>query len=92
MVEEIETRAVGRPYAGGETPKRNVRIGHAWDEAERLALELARLDGKVRQVRNRATGEVEDKGDVTGYVEAAIREHNARMERLIAKRRAAAAG
>jgi hypothetical protein len=56
----------------GVTPKRNVRVGAAWDEAEELALALARRQGKVRRVLNRASGEIEERGDITGYVEEAL--------------------
>ncbi|NBE80291.1 hypothetical protein [Micromonospora rubida] len=52
----------GRP-ATGVTPKRNVRIGAAWDTAEQLAGQLGLT--------------------VTAYVEQAIREHNARVEKKL---------
>lgn len=71
MVEETAPRRRGRP-ATGETPKRNVRIGAAWDRAEELALQLAQQAGK-------------DKANVTAYVEEALRRENARVERLLAK-------
>ncbi len=79
MEQEQQPRRRGRP-ATGVTPKRNVRIGAAWDEAERLALELARLDGTVR---TRHDGS--EHGNVTAYVEEALREHNARVERRLRK-------
>ena len=89
MSEDEETKRRGRPPTG-ITEKRQVRIGDEWDLAEQIALDLARLDGKVRQVRNRVTRELEEKGDIAGYIEEAIREKNARTLRLIAKRRAEA--
>lgn len=76
MTEEIHLpKRRGRP-ATGVTPKRNVRIGTTWDRAEELALELARLDGTVRTDRDG-----KEHGNVTAYVEEAIRRENARRQR-----------
>jgi hypothetical protein len=77
-------RPRGRP-ATGITEKRQVRIGDTWDRAEALALELARSQGKVRKVKNRETGETEEKGDIAGYVEEALQRHNAHIERQLAR-------
>jgi len=78
MIEETQPpKRRGRP-ATGVTPKRNVRIGAAWDRAEELALELARIDGTIRTDRDG-----KEHGNVTAYVEQAIREHNARVERKL---------
>lgn len=69
MIEESAApRRRGRP-ATGITPKRNVRIGETWDQAERLAAQLAELEGR--------------KVSVTAYVEEALRRENARVERLL---------
>ncbi|MEV1321943.1 hypothetical protein AB0J14_38345 [Micromonospora arborensis] len=77
MIEETQPpKRRGRP-ATGVTTKRNVRIGAAWDRAEELALELARRDGTVR------TRDGVEHGNVTAYVEEAIREHNARVEKRL---------
>lgn len=76
MEQEQQKPRVGRP-ATGVTTKRNVRIGAAWDRAEELALELARRDGTVR-IRDGV-----EHGNVTAYVEQALREHNARVERRL---------
>lgn len=74
----------GRP-ATGVTPARQVRIGAVWDRAEQLALDLARANGKVRSIKNRATGQEEERGDIAGYVEEALRRHNAHVERQLRK-------
>ncbi|MEU8334785.1 hypothetical protein [Micromonospora tulbaghiae] len=79
MEQEQQPRRRGRP-ATGITPKRNVRIGAAWDQAEQLALELARQAGTVRTDRDG-----KEHGNVTAYVEEALREHNARVERRLRK-------
>ena len=86
MSEEQNTnkRPRGRP-ATGQTPKRQVRMGSEWDRAETLALRLARHQGAVRHVVNRSTGVAEDRGDLAGYAEEAIRRHNDHVERLLDK-------
>lgn len=66
----------GRP-ATGQTKGRSARIGAAWDRAEELALELARRAGTVR-IRDG-----KEHGNVNAYVEEAIREHNARVEKRL---------
>ncbi len=66
----------GRP-ATGQTQVRTARIGAAWERAEELALELARRDGTVR------TRAGKEHGNVSAYVEEAIREHNARVEKRL---------
>lgn len=83
-MEQETKRAPGRP-ATGVTTKRNVRIGATWDRAEELALALARQNGTVRRVPNRVTGQVEEKGDVTAYVEEALRRENARVARQLGR-------
>lgn len=83
-VEDTDRRPRGRPVTG-VTAKRQVRIGDEWDRAERLALALAEQDGTVREVKSRATGEAERKGDTAGYVEAALKRENDRVERLLQK-------
>jgi hypothetical protein len=82
MDTENAPRRPGRP-ATGVTPKRNIRMGETWDTAEKLALELARRAGTVRQVRNRQTGETEEAGDITAYVEEALQRENARVTRQL---------
>lgn len=77
MEQEQQKPRRGRPTTG-VTPKRNVRIGATWDRAEELALELARRDGTVRTDRDG-----KEHGNVTAYVEQAIREHNTRVERKL---------
>jgi len=37
MMEETEPKRRGRP-ATGQTPKRNIRIGTVWDDAEKIAV------------------------------------------------------
>lgn len=54
-------------------------------ETERLALELARRDGTVREITDRTTGERVEAGNVTAYVQEALRRENARIARLLAK-------
>jgi hypothetical protein len=71
-MEDEPKRKIGRPSTG-ETPIRHVRIGELWTRGQDLAAELAELDGQ--------------KVNMTSYVESALREHNARTERLIAKRK-----
>ncbi len=75
MTEEGK-RKPGRPAGTktGETPLRTAKIGATWDRAKELEAELAELEGR--------------KANVSRYVEAAILEHNARVERQIAKLRA----
>lgn len=69
-----EKRRPGRP-ATGETPARKMRVeDDLWNETERLAGELAELNGAKR--------------NVTAYVKEALRRENARVERLVAKARA----
>jgi hypothetical protein len=82
METENTPRRPGRP-ATGVTPKRNIRMGKTWDTAEELALALARRAGTVRQVRNRQTGEVEEAGDITAYVEEALKRENTRIARQL---------
>lgn len=79
-----DKKSRGRP-ATGVTTKRQVRIGNTWERAEELALELARSQGKVRLAKNQATKEMEEKGDIAGYVEEALRRHNAHIERQLAR-------
>lgn len=75
----------GRP-ATGQTPVRNVRIGSTWTRAEELALKLARLAGTVRTLTNRSTQQEQERGDITAYVEEALRRENDRQERLLKRR------
>lgn len=76
------TRGPGRP-ATGVTPKRQVRIGEEWDQAEALALELARRNDTVRSVRHQATGEPREAGDIAAYIREALRRENARIARQL---------
>ncbi len=82
METENAPRRPGRP-ATGVTPKRNIRMGATWDTAEELALALARRSGTVRQVHNRHTGATEEAGDITAYVEEALRRENLRITRQL---------
>lgn len=65
----------GRPpgSGSGETPIRHVRIGPLWDRAEELALRRARREGTVIQRKDRKTGEVKESGNVSAFVERALR-------------------
>lgn len=70
--EEAAPNRGGRPKGPtGQAKKlRSLRMGPLWDRAEALATELATRDGKT-------------KGNVTAYVEEALRRENARVERLL---------
>jgi hypothetical protein len=37
MDEETPKRGRGRPRTTGTTPKRNIRVGQTWDDAEKIA-------------------------------------------------------
>lgn len=77
----------GRPVGSttGTTKLRTLRMGPIWERAEGLALELARRNDKVLRRTDRATGEVREFGNVTAYVEEALRRENARVEKLLAR-------
>lgn len=87
MASETPKRGPGRPKGSGagETPIRHARIGAPWDRAEELALARAKRDGKVIRRKDRATGEVREFGNVTAYVEEALRRYNTRVERELAQ-------
>lgn len=72
MTEEKPTAKRGRPAGSTGRAKqlRTLRMGPIWDRSQRLADELAALDGKP-------------KGNMTAYVEAALYEHNAYIERRL---------
>lgn len=71
MSESEAPKRRGRP-ATGETPHRKMRIeDDLWAEVEKLAAEIARLDGV--------------KPNATAYVKEALRRENARVKRLLAK-------
>ena len=72
---ENEKNKGGRP-ATGVTPVRTVRIGDEWDEAERLAGELAEHMGFP-------------KASLPAYVRQALVMENARVTKFLAKSRAA---
>lgn len=70
----------GRPKGSttGQKPLRTLRSGAIWDRSKQLADEWAALHG-------------ESKGNMTAYVEAALREHNAYIERRLKSLRRAQA-
>jgi hypothetical protein len=73
MTDEAPRNRGGRPKGSttGQKKLRTLRMGPIWDRSQRLADELAALDGKP-------------KGNLTAYVEAALREHNGYIERRLA--------
>lgn len=68
---DTEKNKGGRP-ATGVTPVRTVRIGDEWDEAERLAGELAKHMGWP-------------KPSLPAYVRQALVMENARVTKILAK-------
>lgn len=71
MSDEAAKRSPGRPAGSttGRTPLRTAKIGAAWDRGQQLEADLAELEGR--------------KANMTSYVEAALIERNARIEKQI---------
>ena len=76
--ESAQPNRGGRPAGSttGQKKLRTLRMGPIWDRSQQLATELAALNGTLN-----AKGE----GNVTAYVEEALRRENARIERLLAR-------
>lgn len=87
MSDDAPRNAGGRPLgsATGQKKLRTLRMGPIWDQAEQAALEIARREGKVRVTKDRETGETVERGNVTAFVEEAIRRELARLERQALK-------
>lgn len=71
-VPEEEKRRPGRPTTTGTTPKRNLRVGEIWDEAEAIAkqrgetmADVARpiLERGLRRYINKHRAEMEQSGE-----------------------------